>query len=43
MTDIHGAVGLIQLDQLIDEGANWAAYYERKLADIAWLATPRSL
>jgi perosamine synthetase len=43
MTDIQGAVGLVQLrklDRLIDERARWAAYYSRELAGLPWLATP---
>ena len=43
MTDLQGAVGLVQLgklDRLIEERQRWAEYYERELADISWLATP---
>lgn len=43
MTDLQGAVGVVQLaklDQFIDERAQWAAYYQEQLADIAWLRLP---
>lgn len=43
MTDLQGAVGLVQLaklDGFIDERARWAAYYHDALADIPWLRTP---
>lgn len=45
MTDLQGAVGLVQLaklDRYIDERAQWAHYYERELAGIPWLRTPRT-
>jgi perosamine synthetase len=44
MTDIQGAVGVVQLkklDQFIDERDQWAAYYANGLKDIAWLQTPK--
>ena len=43
MTDLQGAVGLVQLgklDRFIDERAKWAAYYRRELSDLAWLRLP---
>jgi perosamine synthetase len=43
MTDLQGAIGLVQLgklDHFIDERARWADYYRRELADLAWLRTP---
>ena len=43
MTDIQGAIGVVQLkklDQFIDERQNWAEYYTEELKDIPWLKTP---
>ena len=43
MTDLQGAVGLVQLgklDRFITERARWAAYYREQLAGIGWLRTP---
>ena len=43
LTDIQGAVGIVQLsklDKYIEERNHWAKYYERELADIPWLRTP---
>ena len=43
MTDLQGAVGLVQLaklDAFIDERARWASYYCEQLADIEWLQLP---
>lgn len=43
MTDLQGAVGLVQLsklDRFIDERSHWAAYYRRELSDIPWLRLP---
>jgi dTDP-4-amino-4,6-dideoxygalactose transaminase len=43
MTDLQGAVGLVQLaklDHYIEERQRWASYYTRELADIVWLRTP---
>jgi perosamine synthetase len=43
MTDIQGAVGVVQLkklDTFIDERAKWAAYYNEQFKDVAWLRTP---
>ena len=43
MTDLQGAVGLVQLaklDRYIDERQKWADYYARELRGIAWLRTP---
>ncbi len=44
MTDIQGAIGVVQLSKLdafIDERQQWAEYYEEGLKDIAWLRTPK--
>lgn len=43
MTDLQGAVGLVQLgklDKFIDERARMAARYRTELADLPWLRTP---
>ncbi len=43
MTDLQGAVGLVQLgklDAFIDERARWAAWYRQALAGIPWLRLP---
>jgi dTDP-4-amino-4,6-dideoxygalactose transaminase len=43
MTDMQGAVGLVQLrklDMFIDERANWARFYRAQLADLEWLRLP---
>lgn len=43
MTDLQGAVGLVQLSKLkqfIDEKAHWAEYYRQQLGDIDWLQLP---
>lgn len=43
MTDLQGAVGVVQLtklDRFIDERARWAAWYREQLADLTWLRTP---
>ena len=43
MTDLQGAVGLVQLgklDQFIDERARMAARYRKELADLKWLRMP---
>ncbi|MBS1652583.1 MAG: DegT/DnrJ/EryC1/StrS family aminotransferase [Bacteroidetes bacterium] len=43
MTDIQGAVGVVQLkklDQFIDERQQWANYYTNELSKINWLSTP---
>lgn len=45
MTDLQGAVGLVQLsklDQFIEERAQWAAFYTESLADIDWLLPPQT-
>jgi dTDP-4-amino-4,6-dideoxygalactose transaminase len=45
MTDLQGAVGLVQLaklDRLIQERQQWAEYYERELAQVDWLRTPKT-
>jgi dTDP-4-amino-4,6-dideoxygalactose transaminase len=45
MSDLQGAVGLVQLeklDRLIEERQKWAEYYEHELGDIPWLRTPRA-
>ena len=44
MTDLQGALGLVQLgklDDLVAERQRWASYYEGELRDIPWLETPR--
>lgn len=44
MTDMQGAVGLVQLgklDSFIDERDTWASFYMKELADIAWLRMPK--
>jgi dTDP-4-amino-4,6-dideoxygalactose transaminase len=43
MTDLQGAVGLVQLNKLgefIAERQRWAEFYEKSLADLEWLHTP---
>lgn len=43
MTDLQGAVGLVQLEKLdrfIEERSRWAAYYREQLSDIEWLRLP---
>ncbi len=43
MTDLQGAVGLVQLgklDRYIDERQQWAEFYARELADLSWLRLP---
>jgi len=43
MTDLQGAVGLVQLgklDRFIEERARGAAWYRRELADLDWLRLP---
>jgi perosamine synthetase len=43
MTDLQGAVGVVQLaklDQFIAERQKWAEYYRRHLDDISWLTLP---
>ncbi len=43
MTDIQGAVGLVQLgklDRFISERSKWAAFYADQFDDIDWLRTP---
>ena len=44
MTDLQGAVGLVQLtklDGLIQERQRWATYYSQQLSSLDWLHTPR--
>jgi dTDP-4-amino-4,6-dideoxygalactose transaminase len=44
MTDLQGAVGLVQLrklDRFVDERQRWAEYYRNQLADIPWLRMPQ--
>lgn len=46
MTDLQGAVGLVQLrklDAFIDARARWAAWYREQLSGIAWLRLPDEL
>lgn len=43
MTDLQGAVGVVQLgklDQFIEERNKWASFYTKELATIPWLKTP---
>lgn len=43
MTDLQGAVGLVQLrklDAFVAERQRWAEYYRDRLADIPWLRMP---
>ena len=43
MTDLQGAVGLVQLgklDKFINERQRWAEYYREQLADLSWLRMP---
>jgi dTDP-4-amino-4,6-dideoxygalactose transaminase len=43
MTDLQGAVGLVQLgklDRFVTERQKWADWYHSQLADIPWLRTP---
>lgn len=43
MTDLQGAVGLVQLgklDRFIAERSQWADYYARELAGVSWLRMP---
>lgn len=45
MTDLQGAMGIVQLgklDKFIDERQVWADFYEKELADVAWLRTPKA-
>jgi dTDP-4-amino-4,6-dideoxygalactose transaminase len=45
MTDLQGAVGLVQLrklDTFIDERARWAAWFAQQLADVPWLTLPKA-
>jgi len=44
MTDLQGAVGLVQLrklDRFVAERQQWAEYYREQLADIPWLRMPQ--
>jgi len=43
MTDLQGAVGLVQLkklDRFIEERCRWADFYAQELTEIEWLRTP---
>lgn len=43
MSDLQGAVGLVQLgklDRFIDERDKWARFYHNELSDVPWLRTP---
>jgi perosamine synthetase len=43
MTDLQGAVGMVQLsklDRYVEERQRWADYYTEKLGNISWLRTP---
>lgn len=44
MTDLQGALGLVQIDKLegfIAERARWAAWYRERLGDLDWLRLPQ--
>ena len=44
MTDLQGALGLVQIEKLegfIAERARWAAWYRQNLADLDWLRLPQ--
>lgn len=44
MTDLQGAVGLVQLrklDRFVAERQQWAEYYRAQLAGVPWLRMPR--
>lgn len=44
MTDLQGAVGIVQLSKLnafITERAKWATWYREQLADVEWLRLPK--
>jgi dTDP-4-amino-4,6-dideoxygalactose transaminase len=44
MTDLQGAIGIVQLgklDQFIDERATWANWYQDQLAEVEWLRLPK--
>ncbi|CAN0618922.1 Spore coat polysaccharide biosynthesis protein SpsC [Burkholderia multivorans] len=44
MTDLQGAVGVVQLgklDSFIDERARWAEFYRKALSGIDWLRLPQ--
>jgi dTDP-4-amino-4,6-dideoxygalactose transaminase len=44
MTDIQGAIGVVQLrklDRFISERQKWADYYVEKLSGIPWLRMPK--
>jgi dTDP-4-amino-4,6-dideoxygalactose transaminase len=44
MTDLQGAVGVVQLrklDRFVAERQRWAEYYREQLADIPWLRMPQ--
>ena len=43
MTDLQGAVGIVQLsklDRFIEERRKWANYYTQELTNVPWLRTP---
>jgi dTDP-4-amino-4,6-dideoxygalactose transaminase len=43
MTDLQGAVGIVQLsklDSFVEERQGWANYYSQELCGIPWLRTP---
>lgn len=43
MTDIQGAIGVVQLTRLkamVEERKRWATYYDNELKDISWLKLP---
>jgi dTDP-4-amino-4,6-dideoxygalactose transaminase len=45
MTDLQGAIGLVQLrklDRYIDERARWASWYAEQLSHLEWLRLPQA-
>ena len=43
MTDLQGAVGVVQLEKLdhfINERAKWASFYKKELSTIPWISLP---
>jgi dTDP-4-amino-4,6-dideoxygalactose transaminase len=46
MTDLQGAVGLVQLkklDVILEERSRWAAFYSKELAGVDWLRMPEPI
>ncbi len=45
MTDVQGAIGLVQLgklDEFVSERQHWAQYYYQQLSGVNWLQMPQS-